>query len=179
MTFELQSGLSPSRCCDPQDAPPARPPRAGIMIKRRVFGHDRKQPQIAFVESNPAVAANSITNYESLLTVLRARANTLEIACSTIDHISGLQEGYSAKVLSPNELRRIGRMTLGPMLDALCLKLIAVPDDEAFARNRSRLVKRDVAHYASARRGHDGKAAKKLKRISGAITGRLFGWPAP
>jgi hypothetical protein len=40
--------------------------------------------------------------------------------------------------------------SLGPLLAALSLKLIMVPDEEALERNRSRYTTRDEAHLKSA-----------------------------
>jgi hypothetical protein len=137
--------------------------------------HDRQRPPLELVTCNPPAPPIEITDYNSLHAMLRARAEALNISRETIDHITGLQPGMSSKLLSLNQIRRLGLMSLGPMLNALCVKLIAVPDDEAFARNKSRYVKRDDAHYRSARQGHDGKAARKFKKISGTVTATFGG----
>jgi hypothetical protein len=179
MTFELQS-ITAARLRDSEV-------RAKLCNSRV----RQERPQRRLIEHNSPAPEIEVTDYSSLLELLRQRADDLEISRSTIDHISGLQEGYSAKVLSLTKLRRIGAESLGPLLDALCLKLIAVPDDEAFARNRSRLVKRDDAHYRSARQGHDLKPRPRkppkpkppgkwpFKRMRGTCGARLFGWPSP
>jgi hypothetical protein len=142
------------------------------------------------VEENPRPAPHKITDYDSLLRLLRARADQLQISRSTIDHISGLQEGMSAKILSLNQLRRVGVGSLGPLLDALCLTLVAVPNDEAFARNKSRYIKRDIAHHTSASKGHAANPRPPkppklkppgkwpFKKMRGTCSARLFGWPA-
>jgi hypothetical protein len=70
-----------------------------------------------------------IRGYSDLITVLRTRADELQISREIIDDISGLQPGYSGKILSINQLRRLGPQTLGPLLEVLGLKLIAVPDE--------------------------------------------------
>jgi hypothetical protein len=84
-----------------------------------------------------------ITDYDDLLAALRARADELEISRETIDHIAGFPDRYAGKILSLSHPRRIGLRSLGPILSALGMKLIAVADDSALERNRSRMVKRD------------------------------------
>jgi hypothetical protein len=189
MTLEMQSEPSESplfrSASDCEAVPsvriaktPALRRTAAACTLRRISGHDRKMPPAAFVEENPPLPTNAIRSYDDLHRLLRARADALQISRLTIDHISGLQEGYSAKVLSLNKIKRLGPESLGPLLDALALKLIAVPDDEAFERNRSRLVKRDPAHHTSARKGHDKKIkarGKAFADISGLATATLGG----
>ena len=75
-----------------------------------------------------------ITDYNSLLAALRARADQLECSRETIDYIAGLPANYAAKVLSLSHVRRIGMSSLGLFLDALGMKLVAVPDDAAVVR---------------------------------------------
>jgi hypothetical protein len=204
MTLELQSERIPNSPCDPEIEPlPLCDARAGLFsvrisktpaidraeaagMLRRVSGHDRKKPPPTFVEENPPVPANEIVDYQSLVATLRARADSLEISRGTIDSVAGLADGHASKILALSRLRRIGMESLGPMLDALCLKLVAMPCDEAFERNRSRLVKRDDPHYRSARQGHDGKPRTRkppkpanrksaFAKISGIATATLGG----
>jgi hypothetical protein len=87
-------------------------------------------------------ALAEITDYDSLIQALRARANELSISRETIDNLAGLPDRYANKVLSTGGRKRIGMQSLGLLLGALGLKLIAVPDEEALARNRSRMVPR-------------------------------------
>jgi hypothetical protein len=117
-----------------------------------------------------------VKDYDDLIELLRARANELQISRETIDYVGGLPDRLSSKVLSLNHLRRIGMETLGPFLDALSLKLIAVPDEEALARNRSRYVRRDES---AARSANAPRKPHKMKfKLSGTCTARMFGWPS-
>ena len=85
-----------------------------------------------------------VRTYDDLLIALRARANRLELAGETIDNLSGLPERYSAKILSAfshkrgKQVRRIGMLSLGPILGALGLKLIVAEDPEALRHVQSR-----------------------------------------
>jgi hypothetical protein len=117
-----------------------------------------------------------VKDYDDLIELLRARANELQISRETIDFVGGLPDRLSSKVLSINKLRRIGMETLGPFLDALSLKLVAVVDDEAFERNRSRYVRRNESNTRSA---NAPRKPRKMKfKMSGTCTARLLGWPS-
>jgi hypothetical protein len=71
------------------------------------------------------------TDYNGLIAAIRNRADELQVAGETIDEVAGLPARYSAKLLGPNQVRRIGAVSLGPLLGALALKLIIVEDEDA------------------------------------------------
>jgi hypothetical protein len=48
------------------------------------------------------------SSYEQLHAILRERANTLALSRLELDAISGLQPGYSAKILSPRPIKKLG-----------------------------------------------------------------------
>ncbi|THD46585.1 MAG: hypothetical protein E8A46_26375 [Bradyrhizobium sp.] len=102
----------------------------------------------------PAGIPAEITNYDDLIIVLRARADELQVSRETIDFISGLPSGYAGKLLSLRHVRRIGLQSLGPLLTALGIKLIAVDDEAALEQCRSRYMKRDEPHFRSATARH-------------------------
>jgi hypothetical protein len=58
-----------------------------------------------------------------------------------VDEVAGLPQRYTAKLLAPKGLKSLGRISMGPILGALGLKLAVLPDDEALARIRHRLPK--------------------------------------
>jgi hypothetical protein len=174
----------------------SRPSKLLVVVQQPAAKPASTQPASAVAASTPA----EVTDYDSLLKLLRARADELQISRSTLDHISGLPDGFSAKLLSLNKLRRIGMQSLGPMLDALCLRLVAVPDVAAFERNRSRMVKRDDPHFRSASARHKKKfafekisgtvtatlgsaeryvAPMRFENLSGAVTAKMFGYSEP
>src|SRR5687767_6117858 len=70
---------------------------------------------------------------------MRARAEQLNISRETIDHVSGLPSGYSAKLLAPKPLKCVGLKSMMPLLGTLALKLHVVHDEEAFQRIKRRL----------------------------------------
>ena len=92
--------------------------------------------------------------YGDLLIVLRARADELQISRELISELGGLPDRYASKLLSLSGSKRIGMQSLGPLLGALGLKLVAVEDPAAIKRNRHRFVARDKAHVTSAKKFH-------------------------
>jgi hypothetical protein len=83
-----------------------------------------------------------IRDYEDLIEAIRARVAELQITHETVDHVSGIQSGYTSKLLCRPPIKRLDAISLGPMLGALGLMLIAVEDPEQLARVRHRLVPR-------------------------------------
>jgi hypothetical protein len=81
-----------------------------------------------------------VREYPELVEALRARAEELNVSRETIDSVSGLQSGYSAKLLS--QVKGVGRVSLGPLLGSLGLVIILAEDPAALAKVRDRLVPR-------------------------------------
>lgn len=152
--------------------------RPGVVVQSQPPQKGDRSPAPAprYIDVNPPFAPTEITDYDSLHALLRARADQLRVSRETIDAVTGLPEGYCGKALGRRQVKRLGHISLGLMLDVLCVRLIAVPDDEAFARNRLRLVQRDDKNSRSASAGHK---AKSKFRMSGTITAQLLDcWPA-
>lgn len=92
-----------------------------------------------------------ITSYSDLIAAMRLHADQLDVSRTIISEIAGLPDGYFAKIAGPRQVKRIGMLSLGPILSALGMKLVAIPDQEALERNRSRYEARDPAHTKSAK----------------------------
>ena len=99
-----------------------------------------------------------VTDYPGLLVALRSRADELQVARETIDEISGLPARYSGKILGLKQVRRIGMLSLGPLLGALGVKLIMVEDAAALKLVAGRLRKRaeGCVRSATASASHGG-----------------------
>jgi general stress protein YciG len=73
--------------------------------------------------------------YAGMIEAFRARANERRIAITSADvaATAGLASHYIPKLLSPskNPMRRVGMISLGPLLAVLQAKLLLVPDPEA------------------------------------------------
>lgn len=83
-----------------------------------------------------------VRSYDDWLAIARARMCQLSITFETLDSLSGVASGYSAKLLGPNPSRRFGMMSFAAIIGALGIQLIAVEDADALARVQPRLVKR-------------------------------------
>jgi hypothetical protein len=81
-----------------------------------------------------------VRDHDELHAALAARADELRVTRETLDAVSGLQSGYSAKLLAPFPSKKLNRVSLGAMLGTLGLMLIVVEDVEAFQRVKSRLM---------------------------------------
>jgi hypothetical protein len=108
----------------------------------------------------------TVNSYSDLHTIMRARAEALEISREQIDYISGLQSGYSSKVLAPVPSKRLGPLTMTLMLPALGMKLVAVEDAEALAQIGTRMVRRQSKHAVHAKAVEYKLSRRFLRRIA-------------
>jgi hypothetical protein len=85
----------------------------------------------ASVESLPAGTRilGSIADYSDLTEIMRSRALELELTREALDARSGVQSGYSGKILAPRPIRRASFDMLSYLLPALGIKLVAVAAD--------------------------------------------------
>lgn len=90
----------------------------------------------------------TVRDYDGLVAALRARVAELNIAGETVDRIAGLPDRYTSKLFAPIPIKGMGRVSLGPMLGALGLKIIVVEDAEAMAKVAARLQRKEE-QYAS------------------------------
>jgi hypothetical protein len=129
----------------------ARPPKSedhghGIAVAAAV---------VPLTPSPPPEPLPEIVDYRSLIAVCRLRADQLQVSRLTLDELAGLPSGYVGKLLALKSRKHIGVESLGALLGALGLKLIAVPID---ARQRARMAKRNESQV---RRGHHGGPKKR------------------
>ena len=83
------------------------------------------------------VAALRINTYPDLLRQLDRRRRELGLRMEDLDHVSGLQGGYSAKLFCG--MRRFGELSLSCLLGALECDLVVVPRAEASPAERRAL----------------------------------------
>lgn len=82
---------------------------------------------------------------EELRALICDRREALDISLLTLDSISGVQDGYSAKLLAPKPIRNFGPDSLAAILGALALRIVRIEiadDPEAEARVSERWVPR-------------------------------------
>jgi hypothetical protein len=82
------------------------------------------------------------TNYDELVAAFRSRIAALGTTMETLDEVAGLPLRYSSKLLAPFPIKGFGRISLGPILGALGVKICLVEDAEMLARIKHRLVPR-------------------------------------
>lgn len=95
----------------------------------------------ALTSESPSALA-TIRTYDELHAALRARAEALQVTRLSMDEVAGLPSGYSGKVLSPSQVKLIGKHSLGALLGVLGVMLVLTEDPEAFARFAARVEKR-------------------------------------
>jgi hypothetical protein len=106
--------------------------------------------------------ATSVTHYTALLDAICRRKSELNLSYEQLDHCSGVQPGYSAKLLGPTPSKRFGEISLGAILGALAIKIVVTVDKEQEARMVNRWQPREVAvtdHLAGAAPRCDTPAA--------------------
>ena len=95
--------------------------------------------------TQPATASNALAvvrTIDELRAMFRARVAALDLSYETVDMISGLPAGYTAKLLGPTTIRRFGPVALEALIGACALKLVVVEDAEAMLRLKARFVAR-------------------------------------
>lgn len=72
---------------------------------------------------------------DGLIEILRERRDALDLTNENLEAISGISDGYAAKLLSPAPTRRLGAMSLDALLGALALRVctVTITDDEVLA----------------------------------------------
>jgi hypothetical protein len=82
-------------------------------------------------------------DHDELVAVLRQRKAALQLSDALCDELAGMASGHTGKILGPAPVKRIGGVTLGPLLGALGLKLLVVVDVGAAKRMASRWQRRN------------------------------------
>lgn len=72
----------------------------------------------------------------------RARIRELNISHETVDHISGLPNGYTSKLMAPKPMKGLGEKAIEGLNGALGIAFTVAIDMEAAEKVRARWVKR-------------------------------------
>jgi hypothetical protein len=102
-----------------------------------------------------------VRDYDALIAAFRERADEIMLTRVQLDEaMKTLPDGYAAKLLAPVPVKGLGRISLGPMLQALGLKIVLAEDLEALER-----VKKNVSQRAKLTdTGRNLLATKKRRR---------------
>jgi hypothetical protein len=98
-------------------------------------------PALPSIEITGRVLAEFV-DYDGLWGSLRARVDAMGISREELDRRTGLADRYCSKILGPSKVRKLGKHSLGPMLGAVCCKLVLVEDPIAAAKMAARAKKR-------------------------------------
>jgi hypothetical protein len=103
-----------------------------------------------------------VRDYMGLIAALRARADELELTRDGLDEaMQTLPDRYASKLLASPPIRNFGRISLGPMLDALGLEIVLVENLKAVERISKQIAKR---RQKSLDAGHRMLATTKRRR---------------
>jgi hypothetical protein len=115
------------------------------------------------------------SGYDELQAALRDRAEQLGTTRLAIDEVAGLPMRYAGKVLAPEQVKTLlGAKTLGPILQALGLRLVVEHDPEAFARHGARAAGGRQTRVSPTREAQDQRSRATRARAKRAAAGRLL-----
>jgi hypothetical protein len=80
-----------------------------------------------------------VEDVAGLHVIARDRAAALRISRAVLDEVAGLPTGYSGKLLAEQPMRHFGAVSLGPVFEALGMKIVVVEDAESLRRLAPRL----------------------------------------
>jgi hypothetical protein len=122
------------------------------------------------LDEPPRIIAQA-SDYEGFLDAIRQRVADLNITHETLDAVSGLQTGYSSKLLAKPPIRRIGPLVLYVVLQSLGMKIALVEDREALRAVASRLVPRKVPRVPMRAPAGEGRKAqrRRIAREAGVL----------
>lgn len=69
-------------------------------------------------------------SYYALVEAIRRRVEELKLTRLEVDRLSGVQDGYSAKLLARKNIKVFGKLSTGLILEALGLELVIVKTKE-------------------------------------------------
>ena len=89
------------------------------------------------VTTAPALAI--VRCYDDLRAALRDRAEVRQFSRETLDEIAGLADGHSGHILAAKPTKRLGLVSMGPLLGALGVALAVIEDPAAMAKIEKRI----------------------------------------
>lgn len=82
----------------------------------------------------PMRVLGEASSYDDLIVICRDRADELGLTRMEIDRLGGLADGHAGKLLCLSTLKKLGHVSLGPMMGTLALRFVVVADDEQAAK---------------------------------------------
>lgn len=113
-----------------------------------------------------------IATYQDLIMACQIRAAQRHIALSgEANQVAGFPDQYIAKLIGAKPVRRIGMMSLGPLLGVLGVKLTMIEDVDAIKRYGDRIKRRDERLVRSAV-FHVQKTTRRFYQKIGKVGGQ-------
>lgn len=109
--------------------------------------------------------ARVVYTYEAFIEAVRDRTADLEISRLELDRIAGLPLGYAGKILSRNQVKRVGMHSLGPLLETLGLIIMIVEDPAARDRTLARRAPVDVSNQRFGNKCNSPKLLSNVESI--------------
>jgi hypothetical protein len=127
-------------------------------------------PEASLAQPRPLAVVGDVIE---LQLALRQRAEELDISREAIDELAGLTPGHSSKLLCDPPMKRLGPISMWPLVGALGLAIALVESEHRMVRVR-KLPKRIAAHPPEAHWRHRRllRMVAKLARTNGAKGGR-------
>jgi hypothetical protein len=121
-------------------------------------------------DERPRIVA-TFDSYAGMLEAIRARVNELQIHGERFDAHVGLPEGYLSKLAGVRPTRRLGMVSLAPVLNGLGLRCQFIEDPEATSRLKNRVAARNQSYVrtmpASAGITLTARMLKRIRRLGG------------
>lgn len=116
-----------------------------------------------------------IRSMGELVEALRVAQIERSISYETIDALSGLQSGYTAKLLAPVPVKNLGPVSTFPLIGALGKALVLVDDAEQIKLVRGRWKKRHGTGGASMQMAKRREVAVKSEQVEGFALMQMLG----
>lgn len=84
-----------------------------------------------------------VGSYDELIDALRMVMVERRLTVSTLDYLTGLQSGYSGKLLGLGQVKRLGPISMGLVLQALGVKLLVVEDTATLKKMQKQYEQRE------------------------------------
>jgi hypothetical protein len=96
-------------------------------------------------DERPRIVA-TFDSYAGMLEAIRARVSELQIHGERFDVHVGLPEGYLSKLAGARPIRRLGMVSLAPVLNGLGLRCQFIEDPEATDRLKNHVAPRNPSY---------------------------------
>ena len=135
---ELKPSSPPKECTSCKNPTKKKPKKPALSAASPTTNCASSIPQ----SPKHDLVVGEIREYHEFIDCVRKWITKIDSNYACINALSGLQDGYLAKLIARSPIRNFGRTSLGPTLGALGLKLLLVIDTESLAKIRPRLIKR-------------------------------------